>query len=125
MHVVTAEETALIAITFIVAFASTLSRAIRDGDRRSNLRMLGLGTTSGFLAVGLYCIGADYSRRALGSGANLFWIGVAAFIGFTAQQQDKIGGSMVNAIISKVLGGAIAALSAVATLTKKQDDDKK
>lgn len=125
MHVVTAEETALIAITFVVALASTLSRAVRDGDRRSNLRMFGLGCTSGFLAVGLYCIGNDYISRIIGSGANLFWIGVAAFIGFTAKQQDKIGGSMVNAIINKMLGGTIAALSAVATLTKKQDDDNK
>ena len=119
VHVITTEQIAIIALLFVVAFASTISRAFRDGDRRSNLRLFGLGSTSGFLGVGLYCIGCDYVAGIVGPSANLFWVGVAAFVGFTAQQQDKIGGSVFTAIIDKVLGGTIAVLT---TLTKKQDD---
>lgn len=119
--IITWEQIAIIAFLFVVAFASTLSRAIRDGDRRSNLRLFGLGCTSGFLGIGLYCVGCDYVAGIIGPSANLFWVGVAAFIGFTSQQQDKIGGSLFTAIIDKVLGGTIAVLT---TLTKKQDNDK-
>lgn len=125
MHVVTTEEIALIAIVFVVAFASTLSRAVRDGDRRSNYRLLGLGATSGFLGVGLYCIGSSYVVRIAGTSGNLLWIGIAALIGFTAPYQDKIGGEMFVWIVNKTLGGTIAALSAIATMTKPKDDETK
>jgi predicted metal-binding membrane protein len=120
VHVITTEQIAIIAFLFVVAFASTLSRAIRDGDRRSRLRLFGLGCTSGFLGIGLYCIGCDYVSSIIGPSANLFWIGVAALVGFTSQQQDKIGGSLFTAIIEKVLGGTIAVLT---ILNKKKDDE--
>jgi predicted metal-binding membrane protein len=121
VHVITWEQIAVIAMLFVVACASTLSRAIRDGDRRSRLRLFGLGCTSGFLAVGLYCVGSDYASSAVGISSNLFWIGVAAFVGFTAQQQDKIGGSIFTTIVNRVLGGTVVVLS---SMIKKQDDDK-
>lgn len=119
MHVITTQQIALIAIVFVVAFASTAVRALRDGDRRSYLRLFGLGSTSGFFGVGLYCIGDVYIARYLGPGSNLFWIGVASFIGFTATQQDKISGDILTAVLSKMLGGTIMILSAL-----KKDDRK-
>ena len=117
MHVITTQQIAIIAIVFVVAFASTASLAIRDGDRRSHLRLFGLGCTSGFFGVGLYCIGDVYIARYLGAGSNLFWIGVASFIGFTAQYQDKLTGELFTALLSKIVGGAITILS-----TLKKDD---
>lgn len=123
MHVVTKEEIALIAIVFVVAFASTLSRAVRDGDRRGRFRLFGLGATSGFFGMGLYCIGSGYVSRAFGSGANLIWIGVAAFVGFMAKYQDKIGSELFVRIVNRTLGGTIAALSSIATITKQPEND--
>ena len=117
MHVITTQQIALIAIVFVVAFASTAVRALRDGDRRSYLRLFGLGSTSGFFGVGLYCIGDVYIAGALGPGSNLFWIGVASFIGFTAMYQDKLGGEIFTAVLNKALGGAVTILSAL-----KKDD---
>lgn len=117
MHVITTQQIALIAILFVVAFASTAVRALRDGDRRGHLRLFGLGSTSGFFCVGLYCVGDVYIAGYLGPGANLFWIGIASFVGFTALQQDKIGGEIFSAVLSKLLGGAITILSAL-----KKDD---
>ena len=117
VHVITTQQIALIAIVWVVAFASTAVRALRDGDRRSYLRLFGLGSTSGFFGVGLYCVGDVYIAGYLGPGGNLFWIGVASFLGFTATYQDKIGGEIFTALLSKILGGTIAILSAM-----KKDD---
>jgi hypothetical protein len=121
VHVITKEEIAVIAVLFVVSLASTLSRTIRDGDRRSHIRLLGLGFTSGFLVVGLYCVGCVYVRGLFGAGANLFWIGVASLIGFTAHMQDKIGAELIAAMFNKILGGTIAILS---SFQKKNDNDK-
>ena len=119
MHVIiTKEQTALIAVVFLVAFASTMSRSLRDGDRRSLVRRLGLGFTSGFFAIGFYCIGSDYISRLLGAGANLFWIGFASFIGFTAHLQDQIGSNAFRVIVNKLLGRVVVVLS---SLIKKDD----
>ena len=123
IHVISKEQTALIAITFVVAFASTLSRSIRDGDRRSNWRLFGLGCTSGFLGVGLYCVGSPYLSGLLGSAANLVWIGISALVGFTAPYQDKIGADLFVAAVNKVLGGTVATLQAMQSLVKKKEDE--
>lgn len=123
-EIIKTQEVALIVIVFLVAGASTLSRAIRDGDRRSGLRLFGLGCTSGFLGIGLYCVGSAYLYRIIGPGSNLVWIGVAAFIGFTAKNQDKIGSELFVAIVNKLLGGTIAALSALNSMTKKKADEE-
>lgn len=125
MHVIKTEQIALIAIVFVVAFASTLSRAIRDGDRRSHVRLFGLGLTSGFLGMGLYCVGSPYIDRSLGSSANLLWIGIAAFIGFTAQYQDKLGGKLFEFAVNKALGATIITLQSIQSLAKPKDEEKK
>lgn len=124
MHVITSEQTAIIAIVFVVACASTLSRSLRDGDRRNRIRLFGLGTTSGFLGVGLYCVGSDYVSKSFGVGGNLLWIGLAAFLGFTAQYQDKIGSQLFITVVNRTLGVTITALSAMATLTKPKQDEQ-
>jgi len=116
--IITKEQTALIAVVFLVAFASTLSKSFRDGDRRNNIRLLGLGFTSGFFAIGFYCIGFDYINRIFGAGANLFWIGFASFIGFTAHLQDQIGSNAFRVIANKLLGRVVVVLS---SLIKKDD----
>ena len=125
MHVISTEQIALIAITFVVAFASTLSRSLRDGDRRSRGRLLGLGCTSGFLGVGLYCLGSPYLSGVLGGSANLIWIGLAALVGFTAPYQDKIGSDLFVGFINKTLGMTIVSLSAIKAITTKSEDSKK
>jgi hypothetical protein len=122
VHVIDPEQIATIAVLLVVAFASTITSAFRDGDRRSNLRLFGLGAQGGFLAVGLYCIGFDYVSSLGFPSPNLLFIGLASLIGFTAKQQDKIGGSIFTSVMNKILGGTIAVLT---TLNKKQDDDTK
>jgi hypothetical protein len=118
-HVITTEQIAIIVAVFVVAFASTVSRAIRDGDRRSSLRVFGLGSTAGFLGMGLYCVGAGSVANLLGAYGNLFWIGIAALLGFSAPYQDKLGGDLLGVITNKLIGGLITFLSAF-----KKDDTK-
>ena len=121
----TTEQIAVIAMLFVVSCASTLSLAIRDGDRRSRLRLFGLGSTSGFLVVGLYCVGVDYVARLGLISPNLFWIGVASFVGFTAPYQDRIGAKLFEFATTKALGAAIITLQSIQGLSKPKDDNSK
>ena len=69
----------------MVAFLASISRSARDADGISLLRCFGLGSTSGFFAVGTVGIGWGDPSTA----SPMFLLGLAAFIGLLSKEQDQ------------------------------------
>jgi len=70
----------------VVAFCSSLSRSARDADSVSIVRMLGLGSSSGFLSVGF--VGIWWSDP--GNSSAMYFLGASAVIGLMSKEQEKI-----------------------------------
>lgn len=84
MYGLSSEQIGIYTICWLVAFCASLSRSARDADGVSMLRCFGLGSTSGFFAVGTIGIGwGDPS-----SASPMFILGLAAFIGLLSKEQD-------------------------------------
>ena len=90
VHPITTQEVVFFASLWLVAFASTIARAVRDGDTSNFFRHIGLGATSGFLAVGICGCWVDSGASGDPRVSPWFWIGVASFIGGSIKEQDKI-----------------------------------
>lgn len=75
------------AAVWVVAFLASLSRSARDADGNGVIRCIGLGSTSGFFALGITCF---WCGRGDGA-ATWSWpaLGVAAFVGLLSREQDK------------------------------------
>lgn len=84
---------------WVVAFASTVARAVRDGDRSGWVRCAGLGCTAGFLAVGVVAIWAG--RNANGGIDADYWysVGLASLIGCLGKEQDKVRSLAWNMVV--------------------------
>lgn len=103
MNEVTTEEYYLLLFVFAIAFAATILRAIRDGDRRSYIRVGGLGGTAGFLAVGVVCVLLSVLGDWMGRTSTLLCIGAAALIGGLGKEQDKIREMVWSALVAGIM----------------------
>lgn len=101
MHVITTQEIAFFAGLWVVAFASTIARAVRDGDSGNVFRSIGLGATAGFLTLGVVGCWVDRGPDGFDSSNPWFWIGVASLIGGAGKEQDKIREFVWNRITGK------------------------
>jgi len=81
-------------VCWLVAFCASLSRSARDADGISVVRILGLGSSSGFFAVG--AIGITWPDPS--SAGPMYLLGVSAVIGLMSNEQDKL----VKAVYAKV-----------------------
>lgn len=90
MHGITTSEIAMFALIWAMAFASTIARAVRDGDSRSLGRCAGLGCTAGFLAVGIVAVWIDRGPNGIDLSNPWFWIGLSALIGGLGKEQDRL-----------------------------------
>lgn len=101
MHEITTQEIAFFALLWVVAFSSTIARAVRDGDTGNVLRCIGLGATAGFLALGVCGCWLDRGADGLASANPWFWIGVSALIGGAGKEQDKAREFIWNRVFGK------------------------
>lgn len=85
------EGITLFTAVWLVAFASTIARAVSDAERGGLLRCAGLGATAGFLSVGVIAI-CFHGGASSGGVAADFWtsVGIASLIGGLGKEQDKI-----------------------------------
>jgi hypothetical protein len=90
VHVITTQEIAFFALCWVVAFASTVARSIRDGDGGGVLRCIGLGATAGFLALGIIGCWLDRGPDGIGYFNPWFYIGLASLIGGLGKEQDAL-----------------------------------
>lgn len=77
-----------------MAFCASLSRSARDADAVSFLRVGGLGSSSGFFAVGI--VGIWWGD--LTNTSPMYLLGVSAVVGLMSNEQDKL----VKAVYAKV-----------------------
>lgn len=96
------EGITLFTAVWLMAFASTVARAIRDGDRSGWLRCAGLGCTAGFLAVGVVGVCVDRGPNGVASAGFWFWVAVASLIGGLGKEQDQIRILVWNALIQTI-----------------------
>lgn len=91
MHDITTEGITFFAAVWLVAFASTIARAVSDAERGGLLRCAGLGATAGFLSVGVIAV-CFHSGADSGGFAADFWtsVGIASLIGGLGKEQDKV-----------------------------------
>jgi hypothetical protein len=94
MHGPSIEEAGIYAICWMVAFFASLSRSARDADAISIVRVLGLGSSSGFFAIGT--VGLVWGD--LSDTSPMYLLGVSAFIGLVSKEQDQY----VKAMFSRV-----------------------
>ncbi len=78
------EQIGIYTVCWMVAFCASISRSARDADGVSMLRCFGLGSTSGFFAVGTVGIGWGDPSGA----SPMFLLGISAFIGLLSKEQD-------------------------------------
>ena len=90
MHGITTDEIAMFALIWAVAFASTIARSVRDGDSRSLSSCAALGSTAGFLAVGIVAVWIDRGANGTDLSNPWFWIGLSALIGGLGKEQDRL-----------------------------------
>jgi hypothetical protein len=90
VHEITTQEIAFFAFVWSVAFASTIARAIRDGDTGSVFRSVGLGATAGFLALGIVGCWLDRGTNGFANTNPWFWIGISSLIGGLGKEQDRL-----------------------------------
>jgi hypothetical protein len=86
VHGLSSEQVYIYAICWLVAFCASISRSARDADSVTLLRMLGLGSSSGFLSVGF--VGIWWSDPAASS--PMYFLGASAVIGLMSREQEKI-----------------------------------
>ena len=84
MHGFNNEQVGIYAVCWMVAFCASLSRSARDADGISVVRILGLGSSSGFFAVG--AIGLGFGN--LDGASPLYLLGISAFVGLVSKEQD-------------------------------------
>ena len=102
MHDITTEGITFFAFLWAVAFASTVARAIRDGDSSSWLRCAGLGATAGFLAVGIVAVWIDRRPGGVDTANSWFWVGIASLIGGLGKEQDKVRGVLWGMLVQSL-----------------------
>jgi len=88
------EQVGIYAVCWLVAFCASLSRSARDADGISVVRILGLGSSSGFFAVG--AIGLGFGN--LDGASPLYLLGISAVVGLMSTEQDKL----VKAVYAKI-----------------------
>ena len=86
MHGFNNEQVGIYAVCWLVAFCASLSRSARDADSVTLLRMLGLGSSSGFLSVGF--VGVWWSGP--GNDSAMYFLGSSAVIGLMSEEQEKL-----------------------------------
>lgn len=104
MHGITTQEIVFYGLVWVVAFAASLFRAIRDGESGSAGHGCALGVTAGFVSFGVVSIWVNSNS----SSVNLpwYWIGVSALIGLLGKEQDRL----MRIVIQSVLKGVRQAI---------------
>jgi len=98
VHGLSREEIGIYAVSWLVAFLASLSRSARDADGVSVIRVLGLGSTSGFFAIG--SIGLIWGDP---DGANpMYLIGLSALVGLTSKEQEKYVQVAFSSVASRI-----------------------
>lgn len=95
MHGITTQEIVFYAMVWLVGFASSFSRAVRDRECVDCRNVFGLSATAGFVSFGVVAVLFVPNADAPSSG--WYWIGVSALVGILGKEQDKIA----KAVLSK------------------------
>ena len=78
------------ATIWAIAFFASISRSFRDADYSSCLRLLGLGFSSGFFAIGIVgIVWPDLTGRDGRSICLAYLCGIAALVGLISKDQEK------------------------------------
>ena len=104
MHEITTEEITFYCLVWIVAFAASLLRAIRDNESRTAWHGIALGCTAGFVSFGVVSIWLNSDTA--GDALPWYWLGVSALIGLLGKEQDNI----MRLVIQSVLKGVKQAI---------------
>jgi hypothetical protein len=72
---------------WVVSFAASMCRGLRDNLSDNIWQYVSGGATSGFTSFGIIAVWSHYSDS---SGSYAFWIGAAALLGIIGKEQDTI-----------------------------------